>query len=253
VEPQVSKVLEIQRLRTRGEIIMPKLKFDDIRFGRQRTDRNLDKVEQIFDMIDLQGETCLDIGFSYGVFTKIFLERIGEAGKVYAWEPNKFLFDHFAKKWSVFRNLTIYGYALSDSEGSKPFYVYDDEGMNSTMNSLVEDKTIYTNRQVDLQRVDTVQTKTLDQWWNQNRNPDVDFIKIDSEGHDLDILFGAKEMLGATKPDHIFIEQDGPEVIEFLEGMGYSKENDMNKIGLDDIIWKYDPTLKIQSKKGGIE
>ena len=117
------------------------------------------------------------------------------------------------------------------------------------MNSLVEDKTSYTDRQVDLLRVDNVQTKTLDQWWNENRNPDVDFIKIDSEGHDLNILLGAEEMLGATKPDHIFIEQDGPEVIEFLEGMGYSKENDMNKIGLDDTIWKYDPTLKFNQQR----
>ena len=230
---------------------MAKLNFDDIRWGKQRTDRNLKNVEQVLDMIDLQGETCLDIGFSYGVFTKMFLERTGKAGKVYAWEPNKLLFDHFAKKWSVvFKNLAIYDYALSDSEGSKPFYVYDDEGMNSTMNSLVEDKTSYTNRQVDLLRVDNVQTKTLDNWWNENRNPDVDFIKIDSEGHDLNILLGAEEMLGATKPDHIFIEQDGPEVIEFLEGMGYSKENDMNKIGLDDTIWKYDPT-KNSINKGG--
>jgi hypothetical protein len=32
--------------------------------------------------------------------------------------------------------------------------------------------------------------------------------------------------------------------------MGYSKENDMNKIGLDDTIWKYDPT-KNSINKGG--
>ena len=93
-----------------------------------------------------------------------------------------------------------------------------------------------------------VVTKTLDDWWSENGGPNVDFLKIDCEGHDLKVLKGGQQLIEITQPSYIVVEQNDDEVTRFLESLYYTDDNPYKELGLADTVW-----TRIQSTKEDIE
>ena len=186
----------------------------------------------IMEMMPIEGFTCLDVGFSRGWFTRHFLQKIGKLGKVYSWEPNKFLFENYLKKWK-FKNLIGYNYALSHKTGLQKYYIYSHEGFLSGFNSLepaqIKEKYV---------AVEEIKTKSLDDWWEEVDKCKVDLIKIDCEGHDYKILLGGKKMIQESKPKFIWIESNDESVSKYMENENYVKNNQFNGLGLSDTIWE---------------
>lgn len=58
-----------------------------------------------------------------------------------------------------------------------------------------------------------VDVTTLDAWWTEAGRPDVQLVKIDCQGAEVDILAGGAEMFAATVP-YLFIEIHGPTLAE---------------------------------------
>tara|TARA_B110000858_G_scaffold50376_1_gene58279 strand:- start:303 stop:1040 length:738 start_codon:yes stop_codon:yes gene_type:complete len=243
VEPQISKVLKIQRLQTRGEVIVAEeVIWNSLHGILDGTDHGEEKkLEKRFvESIDVTGINCLDLGFNYGWWTWLLLKNIGKEGKVYAWEPNQFLYENYLSKWP-FKNLTGYNYALSDRKGEQDFHIYSDRGQGSGLNSLEK------IGDAEPTTIKKIKTKTLDDWWKENNQPDIGFMKIDCEGHDLKILQGGDQMIRTTRPGYIVIEQQDNDVTKILENLNYTDHHEHSDIGLADSIWKYN----IQSNKGG--
>jgi FkbM family methyltransferase len=188
--------------------------------------------KELVEAIDIDGFTCLDLGFNYGWWSWLFLKHIGKKGKVYAWEPNKFLYENYLAKWP-FKNLVGYNYGLSDKTGLQEYYVHGLTGGLSGNNSLEKDSGI--NEPIEIQKVPT---KTLDDWWVENNKPGINFIKIDCEGHDYKILLGGKEMIKSTKPKFIVIEQKDQNVSDFMLERNYVDNHEYSDIGVKDSIWK---------------
>lgn len=193
------------------------------------------------ESLDMKGFTCLDIGFNYGWWSWLFLKNIGRDGKVFAWEPNRFLFENYLAKWP-FKNLTGYGYALSDKSGKQDFHIYSSKEHKSGLNSIEK----IGDRQIE--DVVKVVTKTLDDWWSENGGPNIDFIKIDCEGHDLKVLKGGQQLIEITQPSYIVVEQNDDDVTRFLESLYYTDDNQHKELGLADTVW-----TRIQSTKEDIE
>jgi FkbM family methyltransferase len=196
---------------------------------------------KFIESIDIKGLTCLDIGFNYGWWSWLFLKNIGRDGKVFAWEPNRFLYKNYLAKWP-FKNLTGYNYALSDKSGQQDFHIYSDKEHKSGINSLEK----IGDRQV--KEVIKVDTKTLDDWWSENGGPNIDFIKIDAEWHDFKILQGGQHLIEVTQPSYIVVEQNDADVKRLLESLDYTDDNPHKELGLADTVW-----TRIQSTKEDIE
>jgi FkbM family methyltransferase len=191
-------------------------------------DKNREK--QFVDSLNIEGFKCLDIGFNYGWWSWLFLKNIGKDGKVYAWEPNNFLYENYLAKWPL-KNLVGYNYAVSDKTGEQDFYVYSDKETDSAYNSLEK----LGNREP--KEIRKLETRRLDDWWSEHGGPNVDFIKIDCEGHDLKILEGGRSLIETTRPSYIVIEQADQGVKEFMRSENYTDQNSHNKLGLVDTVW----------------
>jgi len=191
-------------------------------------DKNREK--KFVDSLNIDGFNCLDLGFNYGWWSWLFLKNIGRDGKVYAWEPNNFLYENYLAKWP-FKNLVGYNYAVSDTNGEQNFYVYSDKETDSALNSLekIGDR--------EPKKIVKLKTKRLDDWWSENGGPNIDFIKIDCEGHDLKILQGGKQLIEIARPSYIVIEQTDQGVKEFMKSVNYTDENNHNQLGLVDTVW----------------
>jgi len=189
--------------------------------------------EKCIMTLNLKNFICLDVGFHYGWWSALLLKNIGKKGKVYAWEPNSVLFQKYCKKWP-FKNFKGYDYALSNQKGTKKFYITEIEGRGSELNSLR--KKLNSKNKTKL--IELVKTDTLDNWWIKNNKENINFIKIDAEGHDYKILLGGKKMIKEIKPEFIWIEENSKNVSSFMKKNSYKKIYKFNRKGLKDSVWE---------------
>lgn len=133
--------------------------------------------------------TAVDIGANIGL-TALALSDICHAGKVIAIEPVPRTFELLNKnlKETGTQNVSTFNVAVGAGEGSVSMYV--DERNLAT--SFVVDIDSGSSQEIPLTALDSLVSRLgLDQ---------LNFIKIDVEGCELEVLKGAKETLNRFKP-----------------------------------------------------
>jgi FkbM family methyltransferase len=139
------------------------------------------------------GMTFLDIGAHHGLYSIVAAKKMGRAGRVVAFEPSARELD---RMWLNLRCnkidfVTVEPYALAAQEGLAPLAVVVDG--YSTMNSL-RPPVDHASKQV------IVNTISLDAYLFQNRIENVDFLKIDTEGGEVEAFRGAHALLSHIRP-----------------------------------------------------
>jgi len=144
--------------------------------------------EKEYNKLNLSGDVCLDIGAHIGLWTKKLSKDFNQ---VICFEPLQIHIDCHKKNCKELDNITLHECALSDSETDS---IMTTNKLNSGMSTLLEP---------NWEDKDTVivKTKTLDSF----NLPKVDFIKIDVEGYELQVLSGGRETITKYKPK-IYIE-----------------------------------------------
>ncbi len=164
----------------------------------------------------------MDIGANKGNWTAKANETLlhqAKTGIIYAFEPAKATYEFLAKRFNAKKNITLNKLALSNSIGVTDFFVI--EALAGT-NSLHENKDSI---------VEKVQTTTFDDYVEKNDLNAIAFVKIDTEGHDLSVLHGAKNSLMKGRIEicqfeynhrwilnHAFLK----DVFDLIEGTPYS-------------------------------
>ena len=148
--------------------------------------------------------TVIDAGANVGYLSHLFAGWVGARGQVYSFEPVPWTFEILAsnmKKLGV-TNASVFPLALSDAAGSARMQIprYDDGREN-----LYESR-ITAEVQQDLRSVE-VQLVSLDDYLVEQVSK-VDFIKIDVEGHELQVVRGARRILERDHPP-LLIEVSG--------------------------------------------
>lgn len=156
------------------------------------------------------GNRVADIGANIGYFSLIMGHRVGAYGRVYCFEPHPQL----QKKWSQhlrrWTQCQLFPIGLSSSKGEMNLYIPQDFNKNEGVASL---------EKKDGAQVIKVPVQTLDELL---AGTSVDLIKIDVEGHELEVFKGAAKTLETVS--HILFEDfDGEksEVVAFLRDHGF--------------------------------
>ena len=128
----------------------------------------------------------MDIGTSYGDEVLDFSQLVGPKGKVYAFEGNKDYFEALKKTINLnnLKNVECI-YAFVGSENS---FLKSVEKNNFTKESYVK------GRDMEYSKTGTQKSIKLDNYIPEIGNKDVSFIKIDTDGFELEILKGAKKL-----------------------------------------------------------
>ena len=116
--------------------------------------------------------------------------------------------------------------AVGNEHGTMKLNVYEKRGHNSFV-ARPKDK---------LERVEKVPLDTLDHVLEEERVEKVDFLKIDVEGAELEVLLGAQNALLTLKPKVVLETHDwGPSVVEItnlLHAFSYSAKFVPTNLGL---------------------
>lgn len=140
----------------------------------------------------------IDAGAHMGTYT---INLAPNCKQVYAFEPQEFTFYQLCGNVSLnnLRNVKCHNYALGTQEESgvtKELNIISYDGGGSTL----EHNTIDV-RDENIIRTENVTLKSIDDF----NIFDVSFIKIDVEGHELEVIKGAKNTIETYKP-HILFE-----------------------------------------------
>jgi FkbM family methyltransferase len=171
-------------------------------------------VDAIWDMQRLAKRfgfpvrTAFDVGAHIGLMTRSFLGGFPSA-HVHAFEPHPNSFACLAEVSSD--RLTAHRLALSDAAGEGQFFVYGElvdptaPVAASMNNSLVQ------QRQFGLvagqySRSITVEKSTVDLVCEQQGIETLELLKVDTEGHEREVLVGAAETLARRGVRFVFLE-----------------------------------------------
>jgi FkbM family methyltransferase len=165
------------------------------------------------------GTTAIDVGANVGIFAVPLALAVGPRGTVIAVEPSPETvaqLEHNIRLNSL-ANVDVHPIALAAEPGELALQLGADPAFHST-------STVVRSR--DAAAATLVRAETLDRIWRDAGSPDVSFLKIDTEGAELDVLSGARELLEACRMP-ILLEAKERERVraldELLGPLGYSR------------------------------
>ncbi|MBL7933198.1 MAG: FkbM family methyltransferase [Bacteroidia bacterium] len=142
-----------------------------------------------------QNSVVLDIGAQLGLMSKVFSDLTGAGGKVFAFEPAPYTFKTLCKtiEMNMMGHTVIpVQKAVSDKKGTTQFFI--SKMKLDPANSLVDYK-----RKHDFESID-VHVTSVDDFVVDQDLAKVDFIKIDAEGAEYEVLLGAQKTLQKHRP-----------------------------------------------------
>jgi FkbM family methyltransferase len=143
------------------------------------------------------GMTFMDVGANIGYYSLMASAAIGPSGRVFSFEPNPGLYRHLRTTIDANRigNITLEQLALSDRNGTSELFVPKQSGNNTA--------TMIANEGGDSVQVSVL---TLDDYLDRRQIARVDFLKMDVEGFEPNIIQGARSAIRAKKIKAILCE-----------------------------------------------
>lgn len=135
-----------------------------------------------------------DVGANEGQYASLAFSEIPGA-IIYSFEPSLFAFSKLHQKLGDFKNIHLFNIGLSNVKGVKKLYSSKEASVQSTF--ISRNQSLF---------VEDVSVTTLDSFCEENHIEHIDFLKIDVEGFELQVLLGAKRLLDQKKIDFIQFE-----------------------------------------------
>jgi len=160
-----------------------------------------------------------DVGANVGNYSSELIKQFPDAS-LHVFEPHPKTFEILSKK--VFLNSTsLNNLALSSEEGKIQLFDYaerDGSSHASVVRGVIEN--IHSGDSM----VHEVNKKTLDDYIKINNIDNIDLLKIDVEGHELEVLKGAKNILKESKVKIVQLEFNEMNVESRTYLMDFRKE-----------------------------
>lgn len=177
-----------------------------------------------------KGKVFYDLGAHWGYFSILASKIVGNEGYVYGFEPMPQNFDRFSRNVEAngISNVSCCQMAVSDKKGKVNFSNSDD----SYANTYIEN---------DQTSSIEVETNSIDELMSTGFRPP-DFIKIDVEGAELDVLHGSANTIQTFRPvihlstHEIHLKGVDENCSKFIKELGYDLNLISSKKGIKDYI-----------------
>jgi len=168
---------------------------------------------------------CVEVGAANGIrgSNTLFFEKLG--WRTLCIEPNPL----YIEKIKDFRSEYVQCACGSKNQKSMPFTIFDigEKNIMSSLSSLCPDSRLLETHDhvINSKRTINVNVRTLDEILESSKFPtDIDFISIDTEGTELDVLKGLN--LRKWNVSLLVVENnfDDANIKEYMGQQGYTKD-----------------------------
>lgn len=137
-------------------------------------------------------KTIFDVGANVGNYSKN-LAHVFPNATVYAFEPNKNSYQILEENLNSFQNVKPYNFGFSDKEKISKIYTYSYE-LDSQHASIYREVFQDIHVSEDFKAI-PIKLIRLDDFCDKWQVESIDFLKIDTEGNEFEVLNGALEMI----------------------------------------------------------
>lgn len=157
---------------------------------------------KVLELINMNNLVIFDVGANIGEWSNEVLKRFDEV-RVFAFEPSVEAYAILTENIKDSR-VEIFNMGMSDIAGDKPFYAMS--GSNTVSDTVFGS---LFKRRVPGMLFDysgTIKLTTVDDFCLQNSISKIDFLKLDVEGNELNVLKGATRMIADKTIKYIQFE-----------------------------------------------
>jgi FkbM family methyltransferase len=182
------------------------------------------KVSWVVDRAVQPGDVALDIGANLGLVSLRISARAGPQGMVHAFEPQPRLQGYLRRTLEQNSpcNITLHPIALGTETATLEMAVPGHNAGAATLNHAGDKST-----RPGVEMI-AVPVRALSDYAGEIGLSRVDFIKIDVEGFEANVIRGGTELLRATRPRVIILEENNPDpqtglspALESLQALDY--------------------------------
>ncbi|MDH4227404.1 MAG: FkbM family methyltransferase [Deltaproteobacteria bacterium] len=150
------------------------------------------------------GAVLFDVGANEGEYSRLLVSHFPGDSRIYAFEPSKRTFERLTAAVKDLPTVTCHNAGLGSIKGTLTLH-YNIDGSDQA--------SVHGKRSGQAGEVsETVTITTIDAFCRDNGIKKIDFMKIDVEGHELEVLKGAASMLEANAIDYIQFEFGKPNI-----------------------------------------
>ena len=195
------------------------------------------KIASFLKKKNLEINIFFDVGAHMGLYTDL-VNKIYPNCKSFLFEPQSTIFNKVKEKYSSNNNVQVFNKAISDTEKKQNLYL-NMHDLTSTL-STFDEQSSYLNFKAKLYGTDIknmsygtelVQTITLDKFMSEHNVDKIDLIKIDTEGHEFNVLKGLKNQIQNVENiliefhhRDLFLDYDPNKIHQYLIDNGFKLE-----------------------------
>lgn len=163
------------------------------------------KVSWVVDQVVRPGDVALDIGCNLGLISLRLAARVGRNGLVHAFDPQPRMQEYFRRTLALNPGIPIvlHPIGLGTETGTLRLAIPRDNAGSASLRPEAAE-------QPGMQLVD-VPVRSLDDYADEIGLSQVDFIKMDVEGFEAQVIKGACGLLSRTRPRVILLEENAPD------------------------------------------
>jgi FkbM family methyltransferase len=152
------------------------------------------EIRQVAKFIGINPVLAIDIGGNVGNYTVGLVSKYPDL-EIHIFEPSKYNVKILENRFSTNKKITVVPRAISAKTGDAILFS-DKDG--SDLASLTKRKLEHFN--IDFNREEKISLIRFDEYWRQTlKSRPMDLVKIDVEGHELNVLAGFGDAISSVK------------------------------------------------------
>ncbi|HVM87590.1 MAG TPA: FkbM family methyltransferase [Puia sp.] len=210
-----------------------------------KKDFQKDAFEVQYELLKKNAKIIFDVGANRGDVSEKYFQLFPSA-KIYAFEPFPECFENLQQRFESIRNINCVQMAISSKKEAKDFFV----NRSADTNSLYKSNSIGLSSDKLVENVSTIQVNciSIDEFCEENNIQNIDILKMDIQGGELNALKGAVKLLKDQRikliySEVFFVEQYiaqplFEDISFFLRDFGYHLQDFYDPFyGKGNIVW----------------
>ena len=153
-------------------------------------------------LLKSESPICFDVGANEGQTIKL-LQEVFRSPRIYAFEPSSEVFTKLRSR-KYRSDVFLYNFALGRQNSQEEFINYEDSRLSSFFPLSTDEESQFGHLKIKAK--ESVEIKTIDWFLTRYQINEIDLLKVDTQGYDLQVLQGASESFRRGSIRNVYVE-----------------------------------------------